>query len=104
MSEPTFLSIKIDEVPDGGAAKLHIDDLKKIALFRDGDDFYAIDDRCPHASASLAEGDFDGTIVECPLHGYQVNVRTGQCLTSAFRKQKMYKVEIEGDEVRVLLG
>jgi nitrite reductase (NADH) small subunit len=49
-----------------------------IALFRKGDQVYAIDAVCPHAGALLDLGHFDGRIVYCPLHGWDFDVETGE--------------------------
>jgi 3-phenylpropionate/trans-cinnamate dioxygenase ferredoxin subunit len=70
-----------------------------IAVFRVGDAWYAIDDTCSHADASLAEGDFDSDelCVECPLHGSMFDLRTGRPRTlPAFEPVKTYKVWAEG--------
>lgn len=40
--------------------------------------YFAIDDSCPHAGGSLAEGMVDGDQVICPLHAFAFDVRTGQ--------------------------
>jgi 3-phenylpropionate/trans-cinnamate dioxygenase ferredoxin subunit len=40
-----------------------------LAVFRVGDAVYAIDDSCPHAGGSLANGRLQGTRVLCPVHG-----------------------------------
>ena len=50
----------------------------RIAMFRIGDDVYAIGDRCSHAEASLAEGEVWDMSVECPRHGSEFDLRTGQ--------------------------
>ena len=50
----------------------------RIAMFRVGDDVYAIGDRCSHAEASLAEGEVFGTDVECPRHGSEFDLKTGE--------------------------
>jgi 3-phenylpropionate/trans-cinnamate dioxygenase ferredoxin subunit len=52
-----------------------------VALFRIGDKVHAIDDRCSHAEASLAEGDVFDTEVECPRHGAAFDITTGKALT-----------------------
>lgn len=49
----------------------------EIALFKLGDDVFAIDNECPHREGPLGEGDLEGEIVTCPFHAWQVNVRTG---------------------------
>jgi 3-phenylpropionate/trans-cinnamate dioxygenase ferredoxin subunit len=50
-----------------------------IAVFHtDDDEFYAINDECPHAEASLAEGYLEGAEIECPLHAGTMCVKTGK--------------------------
>jgi 3-phenylpropionate/trans-cinnamate dioxygenase ferredoxin subunit len=48
-----------------------------VAIFRIGDDVYAIGDRCSHAEASLAEGEVFDHEVECPRHGAEFDLGTG---------------------------
>lgn len=49
----------------------------RIAMFRIGDEVYAIGDRCSHAEASLSEGELWDTTVECPRHGSEFDLKTG---------------------------
>jgi nitrite reductase/ring-hydroxylating ferredoxin subunit len=42
-----------------------------------GGRLYAVADVCPHAGAVLSEGDLEGPVLTCPLHGSQFDVRTG---------------------------
>lgn len=48
-----------------------------VAVFRVEGRVYVIDDTCPHADGSLAEGEVCGAIVTCPLHAWKFDVRTG---------------------------
>jgi 3-phenylpropionate/trans-cinnamate dioxygenase ferredoxin subunit len=50
-------------------------------VFRIGDEVHAIDDRCSHAEASLAEGEVFDNEVECPRHGAAFDFTTGKALT-----------------------
>ena len=69
---------------------------REVAVFRIGDDFYALGDRCSHAEASLAEGEVFDHEVECPLHGAGFDLRTGQHLSlPATRPVPSYQVRIE---------
>jgi 3-phenylpropionate/trans-cinnamate dioxygenase ferredoxin subunit len=52
-----------------------------VAVFRIGDEVHAIDDRCSHAEASLAEGEVFDNEVECPRHGAAFDFTTGKALT-----------------------
>ncbi len=73
-----------------------------IALFNCAGTFYAVDDTCTHAEASLAEGYVEGTTVECPEHGARFDLRTGAAVWSpAFVPVATYAVQEEGDDVLV---
>jgi len=56
---------------------------KRIAVFKLGGDYFAIDDACTHIGGSLAEGSIMGQAVVCPWHGAQFNLATGQCTAPA---------------------
>jgi len=63
-------------------------------------EFYAIDDLCRHAGASLSQGTVEGKVVKCPKHGATFDIFTGKALTSpALEDVKCYKVSVEGDDV-----
>lgn len=49
----------------------------RIAIFHTPDGVYAIDDRCTHQDASLADGWVEDCAVECPLHESCFDLRTG---------------------------
>ncbi len=77
----------------------------RIAMFRVGDEVYAIGDRCSHAEASLAEGDVYGTDVECPRHGSEFDMKTGEPLQPpATRPVPTYEVSIEDGTVYLIMG
>jgi nitrite reductase/ring-hydroxylating ferredoxin subunit len=38
---------------------------------------YAVPDNCSHRDAKLSEGRLRGSLLTCPLHGAQFDVRTG---------------------------
>jgi 3-phenylpropionate/trans-cinnamate dioxygenase ferredoxin subunit len=72
----------------------------RIAVFRVGGTVYAIGDRCSHAEASLAEGEIFDHTVECPRHGSEFDIRTGQPGSlPATRPVAVYALEIVGDEI-----
>ncbi|HEY4584729.1 MAG TPA: non-heme iron oxygenase ferredoxin subunit [Acidimicrobiia bacterium] len=76
----------------------------RIAVFRVADEVFAIADRCSHAEASLAEGEVYGTDVECPRHGSEFDLRTGEPSSlPATRPVPVYEVRIEDGNVYLLL-
>jgi 3-phenylpropionate/trans-cinnamate dioxygenase ferredoxin component len=78
-----------------------------IALYRLSDGYYATEDTCSHAQASLAAGDIDleECSVECPYHGSLFDIRSGQVLSlPASRPIKTYPVKVVDNEVFVEVG
>jgi nitrite reductase/ring-hydroxylating ferredoxin subunit len=49
-----------------------------LAVYHVGSRFHACADRCPHAGATLSEGELERGVVTCPRHGSQFDVTTGQ--------------------------
>jgi 3-phenylpropionate/trans-cinnamate dioxygenase ferredoxin component len=64
------------ELQDGEMKKFEVDG-REILLARVGGSYYAIDDRCPHMGGDLSKGSLDGSVVTCPKHGSQFDVRSG---------------------------
>lgn len=91
------IKLRLDDIPDGGAKIVEASERLRIAVFRVGERIAAINNRCPHAGASLGEGAFDGTTVKCPLHGFRVDVWRG--LGSANKPVKTFAVSVAGGEV-----
>jgi nitrite reductase/ring-hydroxylating ferredoxin subunit len=95
--------VPLTSVPEGRGLVVRVDDRLRIAIFRVGDALYAINDVCPHQSASLGEGRLTGTVVACPRHGFLIDVTSGQCPTHALLRVRTFTVEREGDMVRVIV-
>src|SRR5713101_2386599 len=96
---------KTSDLKPGGA--IRVNHKPPIAVYRLNDGFYATDDTCTHAEASLAAGDVDleECAVECPYHGSFFDIKTGHVLSlPASRPLKTYPVKIVDDEVFVEVG
>lgn len=77
----------------------------RVAMFRVGDEVYAIGDRCSHAEASLSDGELFDFDVECPRHGSEFDIRTGKPASfPATRPVPVYAVSVIDDEVYVQVG
>ena len=73
-----------------------------IAIFNIGGTFYATDNECTHAAASLADGMLEDDVIECALHFGAFNVKTGEAVQPpCFTPLRTYKVVVENGEVRV---
>jgi nitrite reductase/ring-hydroxylating ferredoxin subunit/uncharacterized membrane protein len=68
---------KADELQVGQMKLLRLDG-RRIVLGRSEDGYFAFDDRCTHKGGALSGGALICGIVQCPWHGSQFDVRTGQ--------------------------
>ena len=93
---------RLVDLPDSGGLKVEIASTP-VAVFRVGDDAYALADRCSHAEASLSEGEVFGLEVECPRHGAVFDLATGEALTlPATKPVAVYRTLVEDGDVFVL--
>ena len=71
----------------------------EVALVRDGDEFFAIEDQCSHAAVALSEGEVENCTVECWLHGSRFDLRTGKPIgLPATEPIATFPVEVRGPE------
>ncbi len=80
-------------------------DGQTIALFIVDGAVHAIHNRCPHMEASLSEGELEGCIVACPLHHWEFDVTTGECVAPrwvpAARPVQSWPVRVIDGQVHV---
>lgn len=68
----------VDELDDGEVMEVMVGE-RALAIARVDDEFYALDNVCPHAGGPLGDGVLDGCSLTCPWHGYSFDVRDGGC-------------------------
>lgn len=93
---------RVDDFAEGRGRALAING-RMVAIFRRGDQFFAIDDMCPHMGASLAEGQLDEETVTCPWHAWRFCVRDGTWEDNPRTKIDAFPIRVQGDEVQVLV-
>lgn len=75
---------------------------KPVAVFRLGDEVFALHDLCTHGHARLSDGFVEDGCVECPLHQGLFDIRTGapRCapVTDAVRA---YPIRIVDGQVQI---
>lgn len=69
------------DLPPGEMRGFDVDGLPPVALFNVGGCIHATSNICTHNVAILTDGNFDGQIVECPLHGGSFDVTTGEAVS-----------------------
>jgi NAD(P)H-dependent nitrite reductase small subunit len=94
-----------DEIGEGTSRVVYLNG-QQIALFRAGERFYAISNRCSHARGPLSEGELsvcdDGCTVTCPWHYAQFDLATGAVVDGvASAPIPTYQVEVRDGVVYV---
>jgi nitrite reductase/ring-hydroxylating ferredoxin subunit len=93
---------KKSDIPLGKMIKTSVDG-KEILIVNSAGNYYAIDDTCTHAGASLSEGALQDSTVTCGWHGAQFDCKSGKLakFPAKIRDLKSYKVILESDNVSV---
>lgn len=101
-AEQTISLGRVEDLPEGSRKTVELPDGDQIVVFNVNGEFCATSNFCPHKGAPLAEGILCGSIVECEWHGWQFDVRTGDCLTVA-EKIATYRVVVVDGVVTVVV-
>jgi nitrite reductase/ring-hydroxylating ferredoxin subunit len=89
-----------NSIEKGKGKEFKVDD-KRIAVFNQ-EGYYALDALCVHQDGAIAPGKLEGNIVECPVHFWHYNIKTGKLLDYLNDvKLQTYKVEERKDGIYV---
>ncbi len=95
------LACAVSDVPSDEALGVTIGSFD-VAIARDGDDVFALQDLCSHAAVALSEGEVENCMIECWLHGSRFDLRTGKPTgLPATEPVATFPVEIRDDGVYV---
>lgn len=91
---------KTTDITEGKMQKVTADG-KEILVINIGGDYYAINDTCTHAGASLSEGTCEGSIITCGWHGAKFDCKTGKLASFPAKISDLnsYKVVVESGNV-----
>ena len=89
-----------DELADGKSKAVTAGG-NDIALFRSGEEYFAVVNECTHYGAPLCGGYVRDGSVSCPWHGWQFDLETGECLSVPGCDIDAFEVKIEDGEVKI---
>lgn len=93
---------RTSEIHNRKGKRFELDDENEIALFRIENDFYAVDNICPHNHTSqMYDGYVEEMYVSCPVHGFRFHLATGDQPTKMGCKLRTFELKIEGDWIYV---
>jgi nitrite reductase/ring-hydroxylating ferredoxin subunit len=113
----------LDELTEPGSRVLAEVRGIPIGVFRLSDGLYALENRCPHQGGPVCDGELfrrlvaevdedsgrvrefyaseEHDVIACPLHGWEMDIRTGQVLADSHRRAISLPVHVEDDTVFV---
>jgi len=74
-----------------------------LALLSMGDEYHATQGHCLNLKGPRCEGRLEGTVLSCPWHGWQYDVRSGENEFDRAIQLETYEVRVEDGEVQVAL-
>jgi len=84
---------KMTDLSENKGKKIIVDTVE-VALFRKGENIYALNNVCPHLHASVMhDGMVEGDCVLCPSHGWEFNLADGR-LKDGRKGLDSYEVKI----------
>ena len=119
---PEKFVAKASEFKDGDRRIVFAGD-NEIGVFRNNGEFYAYSNTCLHQGGPACEGLTIAKVEErlrpdktsqglyfsetemhfvCPWHGYEYDMRTGECVSDRKIKLRKYKIVQKGDDVYVV--
>ena len=111
-----FIQLTTTESLEVGRLKAVSLDGHEMLVARVGDEYFIADAKCPHMGGHLPEGTLEGTILTCPRHHSQFDLRDGHVvrwtdwegatlsiakLLRHPRSLRTYAVKIEGGNILV---
>ena len=76
---------------------------RHVALFRLGDEFYALDNLCLHRGGPLCDGFIDNYVVTCPWHGWSYDLKTGTMVQDPRVGVSKHEVKVEAGAISIRL-
>jgi len=74
---------------------------EKIVIFREGNDYWAVQRYCPHQHTDFSRGAIvsNGTMIRCGLHAYTFKLSDGTGVNCPGYKINVYEVQQEGAQL-----
>lgn len=107
--------LKAGDLKDGEVRELDIEG-RQLFVAKVNGKLYAASRLCPHMGANLAQGKLEGTVITCPRHGSQFDLKDGHVvrwtdwtgfklaivkMLKSPRSLTVYPVKVDGDKVLV---
>lgn len=90
---------------EGQLERVHVEPIGEVVVARVGNEYFGLQDRCPHAEALLSEGFLEGRRLVCPLHFAEFDLATGTPYNApkGCSKARSFLIEPQGDQFFIWL-
>lgn len=111
---------QLDEFPVGKCRIVTVGDVEVGIVRLANGEMHAIRNRCPHKGAPICKGivggtwppsqvgslDFvrDGEVLVCPWHGYEYDIKTGECAGNRRLRLRAFELIDRGGDLFVMTG
>ncbi|MEI6221829.1 MAG: non-heme iron oxygenase ferredoxin subunit [bacterium] len=96
---PWHEAATLSDIPTGKIGKTIINN-QKIAIYNVDGTIYATENRCSHQEVELSNGILHNCQIECPWHGAQFDLKTGQVKAlPAALPIKTYPTKVENGKI-----
>lgn len=93
---------RLTEIAEGEGKRFQIDEENEAAVFKTGNDYYAVDNVCPHNhNPKIYKGDIEDNYVICPVHGYRFSLLNGEQPDKSGCKLRIFEIKIENDFIYI---
>lgn len=92
VAETGVITTQVNKINAGG---------KNLCLVKDGESFFALSSKCPHAGADLTNGWCENKKLICPFHRYAYDLETGRGNAGQNDFVPTYPVEIRENDIYV---
>jgi nitrite reductase/ring-hydroxylating ferredoxin subunit len=99
-TRPLVRAASLADLRASGRLVVHVD-RQSLCLFADGDQVYAVDNRCPHMGFPLHRGTLCDGILTCHWHHARFDLSTGGTFDQWADDLRRFPVEVRGDDVLV---
>ena len=86
---------KVSDIPADQGLVVRLSDGNEIALFHCDGRVYALNNSCPHMQGPLGEGEVTAGTVTCPWHGWQFDIKSGDCINMPGESATCVTVNVE---------
>lgn len=95
---------EVEDFPDGKGVEVRVG-VRRIAVYRLGNEFFAVKNLCPHEGDQLHRLPPEDGAAVCAGHGWRFDLRSGQCRKGdPEARVAVYPVKLDGETVLVDVG